>query len=65
MSLEKLKKVVFNGEKKIWKAFKMIVERFLENHRRDDYVLVISNVISAYERFVCRMSLNLHFYTLI
>ena len=47
-------------EKKAWKAFKMIVEGFLENHRRDVYVLVISDVISSHEKFVL-----LHFYTLI
>ena len=43
-------------EKKAWKAFKMIVEEVFGNHRRNDYVLVISNVICAYEKFLSYVS---------
>ena len=50
---------------KSFQAFKMNVEKFLGNHRRGDYELVISNIISAYEKFVCRASVKLHFYTVI
>ena len=52
--------------KKVWKAFKMLIEGFLGNHRRDNYVLVTPNVISVYEKLfvVSCMSLELHFYTL-
>ena len=39
----------------------MIVEGFLENHRRDDYAMVVSNLIKSYEKLGCRMSLKLHF----
>ena len=39
----------------------MIVEGFLGNHRRDDYAMVVSNLIESYKKLGCRMSLKLHF----
>ena len=39
----------------------MIVGGFLGNHRRDDYAMVVSNLIESYEKLGCRMSLKLHF----
>ena len=42
-------------------SFRIIVEGFLGNHRRDDYAMVVSNLIKSYEKLGCRMSLKLHF----
>ena len=39
----------------------MIVERFLGNYQRDDYAIVVSNLIECYVKLSCRMSLKLHF----
>ena len=39
----------------------MIVEGFLGNHRRDDYAMVVSNLIESCEKLGCLMSLKLHF----
>ena len=48
-------------ERSAWQAFRMIVEGFLGNHRRDDYAMVVLNSIESYEKLGCRMSLKLHF----
>ena len=48
-------------ERNDWQAFRMIVEGFLGNHRRDDYAMVVSNLIQSYEKLGCHMSLKLHF----
>ena len=39
----------------------MTVEGFLGSHRRNDYVSVVSNLISVYQSLGCCMSLQLHF----
>ena len=48
-------------ERNAYQAFRMIVEGFLGNHRRDDYAMVVSNLIESYEKLGYRMSLKLHF----
>ena len=48
-------------ERNAWQAFRMIVERFLGNHRRDDCAMVVSNLIESYAKLGCRTSLKLHF----
>ena len=45
-------------ERNAWQAFKMIVEGFLAKHQRDDYAMLVSNLIKSYEKLGCRMSLN-------
>ena len=37
-------------ERNAWQAFRMIVEGFLGNHRRDDYKMVVSNLIESYAK---------------
>ena len=39
----------------------MIVERFLGNHQRNNYAIVVSNLIECYVKLGCRMSLKLYF----
>ena len=48
-------------ERNAWQAFRMIVEEFLGKHRRDDYAMLVSNLIKSNEKLGCRMSLKLHF----
>ena len=49
-------------ERNAWQAFRMIVEGFLGKHRRDDYAMLVSNLIKSYEKLGCRMSLKSHFF---
>ena len=44
-----------------WQAFRVIVEGFHGYHRRDDYAMMVSNLIKSYEKLGCHMSLKLHF----
>ena len=44
LASEELEKQMSDLERNACKAFRMIVEGFLENHRRDDYTMVVSNL---------------------
>ena len=61
LASQELEKQLSDLEKNAWQTFGMIVEEFLGNHRRDDYAMVVSNLIDSYEKLGCRMSLKLHF----
>ena len=58
LASEELEEQLSDLERNAWQAFRMIVEEFLGNHRRDDYAMVVSNLIESYEKFGCR---KLHF----
>ena len=61
LASEELEKQMSDLERNAGQAFRMIVEGFLGNHRRDDYSMVVSNLIESYGKLGCRMSLKLHF----
>ena len=61
LASEELEKQMSDLERNAWQAFRMIVEGFLGNHRRDDYAMVMTNLIESYEKLGCRMPLKLHF----
>ena len=61
LASEELEKQRSNLKRNAWQAFRMIVEGFLGNHRRDDYAMVVTNLIESYKKLGCRMSLKLHF----
>ena len=61
LASEKLEEQMSDLERNAWQAFRMIVEGFLGNHRRDDYAVVVSNLIESYKKLRCCMSLKLHF----
>ena len=61
LASEELKKQMSDLEKNAWQAFRMIAEGFLGNHRKDDYAMVVSNLIESYKKLGCHMSLKLHF----
>ena len=46
LASEELEKQMYDLERNAWQAFRMIVEGFLGNHRRDDYAMVVSNLIA-------------------
>ena len=61
LASEELEKQMSDLEKNAWQAFRLIEEEFLGNHRRDDYAMLVSNLIESYEKLGCRTSLRLHF----
>ena len=58
---EELKEQMSDLQRNAWQAFRMIVEGFFGNHRKDDYAMVMSHFIESYEKLGYRMSLKLHF----
>ena len=61
LASEKLEEQMSDLERNARQAFRMIVEGFLGNHQRDDYAMVMSNLIESYEKLGCGMPLKLHF----
>ena len=61
LTSEELEEQMSDLERNVWQTFRMIVEGFLGNHRRDDYAIMVANLIESYEKLGCRMSLKLHF----
>ena len=54
-------KTLFRKEKMAWKAFKLVVTKFLGNKKADNYTELLSNLIKAYSCMECNMSLKIHF----
>ena len=48
-------------ELKAWNTFKLVAENFLGNHKAENYIEIVENVIEAFRRLGSRMSLKLHF----
>ena len=49
-----------NIEREAWDSFAAIVHGFLGNHKDENYVSQVRNLIENYERMGCRMSLKVH-----
>ena len=61
LAFEELEEQMSDLKRNAWQALRMIAEGFLGNHRRDDYAMVVSNLIESYEKLGCHMPLKLHF----
>ena len=44
-----------------WEAFKAVVTNFLGNRKSNDYESLVEELLKAYEKLGCRMSLKIHF----
>ena len=44
-----------------WKSFKQVVDNFLGKYKAENFVEIVENLLQAYQRLGCRMSLKLHF----
>jgi hypothetical protein len=44
-----------------WEAFKNVVQNFLGNKKADNYVELVADMLEAYRKMGCRMSLKMHF----
>ena len=47
-------------ERRAWESFVSVVEGFLGNHKADDFMETLEELIDAYQVMDCRMSLKLH-----
>ena len=54
--LEKLSVV----ERRAWESFFSVVKEFLGNHRVPNFKNIVEELVNAYEKMSCRMSLKLH-----
>jgi len=50
-----------NIERSAWHSFKNVVENFLGNHKSENYVKLVAELIEAYRQLGCLMNLKLHF----
>ena len=50
LASEELEEQMSDLERNAWQDFRMIVEGFIGNHRRDDYAMMVSNLIESYEK---------------
>lgn len=51
-----------NGlQRKAWEAFRKVVDNFLGNHKAENYVELVQDMLNAYQGMGCRMSLKMHF----
>ena len=48
-------------ELNVWQSFVKVVNNFLGNYRADNYTDLVENMLKAYEKMGCRMSLKMHF----
>ena len=48
-------------ELEAWNTLKLVAENFLVNHRAENYIDIVENMIEAFRRLGSRMSLKLHF----
>ena len=65
LASEELEGQMSDLERNAWQAFRMIAEGFLGKHRRDDYVMLVSDLIKSYEKLGCRVSFKLHFFCIL
>ena len=54
--LEKL----FVVERRAWESFVSVVKGFLGNHKVLNFKDIVEELVNAYEKMGCRMSLKLH-----
>ena len=47
-------------ERRAWKSFVSVVEGFFRNHKEDNFRNIVEELVDAYEKMGCRMSLKLH-----
>jgi len=48
-------------ELKAWQSFVKVVNNFLGNYRADNNTHLVENMLKAYEKMGCQMSLKMHF----
>lgn len=48
-------------EKAAWESFVEVMENFLGNHKSDNYVEIVNNMLKNFEMLGCNMSVKVHF----
>ena len=60
MKLDSFSEKLSAVERTAWKSFVSVVEGFLENHKADNFKNIVEELVDAYEKMGCRISLKLH-----
>ena len=58
---ENFSKHLNTKELEAWNTLKLVAENFLVNHRAENYIEIVENMIEAFRHLGSRMSLKLHF----
>ena len=58
---ENFQKHLNTKELEAWNTLKMVAENFLGNHKAENYIEIVENMIEAFRRLGSKMSLKLHF----
>ena len=53
--------LVTDDELRAWRDFKKVVTDILENSNAENYSKIVTDLLSAYKKLRCNMSLNIHF----
>ncbi|UYV82617.1 hypothetical protein LAZ67_22000200 [Cordylochernes scorpioides] len=57
---KKFSKTLSRVQKAAWNSFVKVIRGFLENHKGDNYVKFVENLVACYGAMGCRMSLKVH-----
>ena len=58
---DELDKMLNADECTAWNCFKDVCQNFLDSHRADNYVELVTKLLHSYEVLGCKMSLKVHF----
>ena len=53
--------IITGDEQRAWHAFREVVTGFLGNRRADNYVDLVEELLSSYQKLGCNISLKMHF----
>ena len=54
-------KTLMDTEYDAWQTFLSVVKGFLLNRRDDNYVNLVNSLLESFHKFVCNMSIKVHF----
>ena len=58
---EEFDKTMTQVERKAWMGFKNVVNSFSGNTKSPNFTTLVNNMLQAFRKFVCNMSLKVHF----
>ena len=53
--------LITGDEQCAWNAFRLVADNFLRNTKADNYKEIVEDLLVAYQKFGCNMSLKIHF----
>ena len=58
---EQFDRLITGDEQCAWKAFRLVTDNFLGNTKADNYKEIVEDLLVAYQKLGCNMSLKIHF----